>query len=492
MTGFPLRYVHQNILVGQGDARAALFRVDTVSYPFLAAADKREWLRRLARFAFAAEADFSLWRVCRAYPADELRGAGAGAARRAPPVGDRVAGVPEAGTRRTCASCARSCRRSISRSRWRPIASRAWCAGWIGCAGAWRALFGVGRRGADPGVGDRGADRRRGARVPPRRGVPAAAARDDEASCSGCCAARRAAGSLSPRWTITGSRRALVVETANGQPAYEPLGADLVRHVNAPILEHERSLVVDAEEGRSHQALLAMGALPEESEFPGGAELLFSPLEALAFPVDAVAHARWLGNREAITRVRRRIIDADVAFSEQMASSHGPLSYSAEENRQLARELDAYLQSHERPPLLNTAISLAVGADSREELEHRVEALRAPVRDDHAAPPARAAARAVPRSLAARRRRHGARLRGRADDRAVRRVDADRHASGRLRARRLHRPDVDGRRAAGALRHHRGVADGAAAVDPARRHARVGEDDRRRAARLPGRAPRLA
>src|SRR6476646_7031382 len=71
MTRFPLRYAHQNILVGHGDDRAALFRVDTVSYPFLAVADKREWLRRLARFAFAVEADFSLWRVCRAYPAHE-------------------------------------------------------------------------------------------------------------------------------------------------------------------------------------------------------------------------------------------------------------------------------------------------------------------------------------------------------------------------------------------------------------------------------------
>src|SRR3712207_1696746 len=70
MNGFPLRYLHQNILVGDGDARAALFRVETVSYPFLAAADKREWLRRLARFAFSVEADFSLWRVCRAYPAE--------------------------------------------------------------------------------------------------------------------------------------------------------------------------------------------------------------------------------------------------------------------------------------------------------------------------------------------------------------------------------------------------------------------------------------
>src|SRR3954462_9113288 len=71
MSGFPLRSAHPNILVGKGEARAALFRVETVSYPFLAAADKRDWLRRLARFAFAVEADFSLWRVCRAYPAEQ-------------------------------------------------------------------------------------------------------------------------------------------------------------------------------------------------------------------------------------------------------------------------------------------------------------------------------------------------------------------------------------------------------------------------------------
>jgi hypothetical protein len=125
---------------------------------------------------------------------------------------------------------------------------------------------------------------------------------------------------------------ALIVETANG---YEPLGIDLVRHANAPVLEQDRSLIVDAEEGRSHQAMLGLGALPEESEFPGGAELLFSPLEVLAFPVDVTLHARWLGNRDAIARVRRRIVD--VAFSEQLQSTHGPLSYVAEENRARAR-----------------------------------------------------------------------------------------------------------------------------------------------------------
>ena len=70
MTGFPLRYVHQNVLVGSGAERAALYRLETVSYPFMSVAQQREWLGRLARLAFVVEADFSLWRVSRAYPAE--------------------------------------------------------------------------------------------------------------------------------------------------------------------------------------------------------------------------------------------------------------------------------------------------------------------------------------------------------------------------------------------------------------------------------------
>jgi hypothetical protein len=370
---FPLRYAHQNILVGKGDARAALFRVDTVSYPFLAAADQREWLRRLARFAFAVEADFSLWRVCRAYPAERYT--------------EQAEALLDA--------------REQSPAAWRSYLN--------GHEAHLRELrsfvpevyLAVSLGGDRPPGLVRGIDRVR-RRVEGLFGVagavPIAAAEIDALVVAEERAFRRAEGCLPVRRATTRElqwllRRAacrgvaepalddhwepsaLIVETASGQPAYEPLGTDLVRHVNAPVLEQDRSLVVDAEEGRSFQALLGMGALPEESEFPGGAELLFAPLEQVAFPVDAVLHAHWLGNREAIARVRRRIVDADVAFSEQLNSTHGPLSYAAEENRQLARELDAYLQSHERPPLLNVAIALAVGAGSREQLERRVEAL---------------------------------------------------------------------------------------------------------------------
>jgi hypothetical protein len=372
VNGFPLRYVHQNLLIGHGEAYAALYRVDTISYPFLAAADKREWLRRMARFAFSAEADFSLWRVCRAYPADQyaaqaqsllddrqqsatvwrqyLKGHEAHLRRLhsfVPEVYLAVSLTPPGGS---------GVKRGLGRARQRV-----------------EGLFGVNRTLPIAAaelealiVAEERALRRAEACLPLRR----ATTRELQWLLRRASSRGVAEPAIDHHWEPA----ALIVE-ANGRPAYEPLSNDLIRHVNAPVYEHERSLVIDAEEGRSHQALLALGALPEEVEFPGGAELLFSPLEAVPFPVDAVVHARWLGNREAITRVRRRIIDADVAFSEQLHSSHGPLSYSVEENRQLARELDAYLQSHERPPLLKCAISLAVGAESREELDNRVAAL---------------------------------------------------------------------------------------------------------------------
>ena len=173
-----------------------------------------------------------------------------------------------------------------------------------------------------------------------------------------------------------------------------------------------------------------MGALPEESEFPGGAELLFTPLEALRVPGrrGACTRAGWATARRSRACAGGSSTPTSPSPS-SCSSTHGPLSFAAEENRQLARELDAYLQSHERPPLLNVAISLAVGAPSAQRARAPRRGADAPLRHRRAAPAARAAARAVPRPPAARGRRHGARLRRRADDRAVRRADAGRHAS---------------------------------------------------------------
>jgi hypothetical protein len=170
---------------------------------------------------------------------------------------------------------------------------------------------------------------------------------------------------------------ALVVSAPDGGVDFEPLGHDLRRCVNAAITEHQQSLLVDSEEGRGFQAMLAVGALAEAPEFPGAsAEVLFSPLEAVGFPVDAVIHCRWLGNRQALAQVRKRIADVEHAYHEQLqGAAHGP-SVLAGVDRVLAREYEAQLQAGGHPPMLYAQIGLALGAPSEEELERRVATLK--------------------------------------------------------------------------------------------------------------------
>jgi hypothetical protein len=66
---FPLRYAHANVLLGRGGEAAGLYRLGMSTYPFLPAGGKWALARRLQRLAHTIAADFSLWRVCRAYPA---------------------------------------------------------------------------------------------------------------------------------------------------------------------------------------------------------------------------------------------------------------------------------------------------------------------------------------------------------------------------------------------------------------------------------------
>ena len=54
----PFRMLHRNIMVGHGDQHRALYRLETVSFPFLAQADKDHVLSELATFAYAIKADF--------------------------------------------------------------------------------------------------------------------------------------------------------------------------------------------------------------------------------------------------------------------------------------------------------------------------------------------------------------------------------------------------------------------------------------------------
>ena len=78
---------------------------------------------------------------------------------------------------------------------------------------------------------------------------------------------------------------------------------------------------------------------------------------------------RWLGNRQALAQVRKRIADVEHAYHEQVqGAAHGP-GLLAGEDRVLAREYEAQLQAGGHPPMLYAYIGLAVGAASEEELE---------------------------------------------------------------------------------------------------------------------------
>jgi hypothetical protein len=375
--GFPLRYARRNVLIGPGGEAVALYRADTISYPFLPTAEKWGVLRRLERFAHLAGADFSIWRVQRAYPAERYaadladladeRHADADGWRRylqghESRLRELRAHVPEVFVAVALSEAGRgpTVLRSFGRLRRRV-----------------EELAGVGA--PQPISGSEleslaAAEQRTFDRLGGAIGLERAST--DELQ----WLLRRAAsrGLAEPPHDRHWQPDALVAVGPGGSVAYEPLEQELWSCANAPATEEPGeppSLAVEAEERTTYQAFLCAGSLAEEAEFPGPAEILFSPVEDVGFPIDAVLHAQWIGNREALGQVRKRILDVEHAYREQMEGASGP-GVLAEEDRELAREYEAILQSSAHPPMLRTSLSLAVAAPAREELERRVGALR--------------------------------------------------------------------------------------------------------------------
>jgi hypothetical protein len=377
MSRFPLRYVRRNILVGPTGEAAALYRADTVAYPFLPTSQKWALLHRLERFAHLAGADFTVWRVQRSFPAEyypaelaDLLDADHGdpegwrryleghEARLA----DLGSHVPEVyvAVSLTQDSDGPKALRSFGRAR-RRVEELAGVGGPRPISGAELEALAQ--------VEQRTFDRLSGA-------IALQRASTRELHWLLCRAACR--GVAEPVLDRQWEPDALVIVAPDGSAAYEPLERDLWRCANAPATEEvgqPPSLVVEAEEGISYQSFCCAGALAEEAEFPGAAELLFDPLEGAGFPVDAAIYVRWIGNREALGQVRKRILDVEHAYREQLDGASGP-GVLAEEDRELAREYEAILQSSGHPPMLRASLSLAIGAPDREELERRVGALR--------------------------------------------------------------------------------------------------------------------
>ena len=325
MSGFPLRYARRNVLLGPGGEGVALYRAEPVSYPFLPVVEKWALLHRLERFGHLVGADFSVWRVQRSYPAERYSLDLLGAADENHADADRwrrfLAGhqdriseldsyLPEVYVGVSLHEPAKGHFRRLDRAR-RRVEELAGVAGPRPISGAEMAALADAEERTFQRLA--GVVRLRRATTPElqwllRRG--------------GC------RGVAEPVLDDAWSPDALMLEDGAGPPSYDPLEHDLWRCSNAPMSEDPAeppSLEVEAEEGRSFQSILCAGSLAEEAEFPGPAELLFAPLEDSGFPVDAVLHARWIGNRDALGQVRRRILDVEHSYREQAEGAHaGP------------------------------------------------------------------------------------------------------------------------------------------------------------------------
>ncbi len=371
---FPLRYVRRNILIGPGGEAAALYRAESVSYPFLPVAEKWALLGRLERFAHLVGADFSLWRVQRSYPAERYAGELADAADLRHADAQQWRRYLQGHQRRLAELGSHLAEVYIAVSLQEPT------------KGHLRALDRARRRVEDlAGVG--GPRPISGAEL-----EALAAAEELTFQRLGGVVGMRRARTIELQWLLRrggcrgvaepeldGAWEPDALVLGEGPLTYEPLEHDLWRCANAPMTEDPAeppSLEVEAEEGRSYQAFLCAGSLAEEAEFPGQAELLFAPLEEAGFPVDAVLHARWVGNREALGQVRKRVVDVEHAYREAAEGATGGPGWLTEDDRHLAREYEAVLQSSAHPPMLRAYLSLAVGAPDRAELERRVEVLR--------------------------------------------------------------------------------------------------------------------
>jgi hypothetical protein len=376
---FPLRYAKGNVLLGRGGEAAGLYRLAMTSYPYLPTGEKWALQRRLQRLAHAISADFSLWRVNRAYPADRYvrHTAGLLDGRHQDPQAWQTFLEGHRERLRQLGSHIPECYLAVSLAPSTPTR--------VG-SGLVRGVDRVRRRVEElAGIG---------ASSPISAGeLSELATREQRVyeRLNGVIATRRARtielqwllrraacrGVAEPELDTHWEPDALVVSASGGGVAFQPLGHDLARCANAAITERQQTLIVDGEQGRCYQAMLALGALADAPEFPGStAEVLFAPLEALGFPVDAAVHARWLGNRQALAQVRKRIADVEHAYHEQVQGAvHGP-SLLAGEDRVLAREYEAQLQAGGHSPMLYAQVGLAVGAASEEELERRVAVLR--------------------------------------------------------------------------------------------------------------------
>lgn len=342
----PINAVNRNLIFAR-DQAAGVYRAASVNYGMLSEAEKRDLHGDLFWWMIEAEANFSIYRVCREYPADDY-------------VRETVSMIDE---------------RYADRRGWEQMLERQ--------AGHMRSM-----RSFAPEIYPV-VSLARQARIPWSRSQRDAGAALDVSGealerLRGHLAARDAS-TREIQWLL---RRAAVrgAREPDVDPHWKPPALTLDGGVWSPgradvqsfmpiVTRRGRSVLVEGEDGGSLQSFLVLGRPPRTSSFPGNAELLFAPLETLDFPVDAVAHTRWLTNKKMLGLCDNAIKDANDELQE---SVHRFVDRRTSRRAQEVVEVQDYFASEPYPPGLDTFVCLAVGAphDQPDLLEQRVKRLQ--------------------------------------------------------------------------------------------------------------------
>lgn len=381
-TAVPLRYARENVLFGPGEEVSSLFRVPGVTYDLLPGRDKGAHMMRLARFTVLAQADFSISRVMRRYPAEEYVAQATGLADASADLDGWHAylanherhldtldtydpevyfNVAQRGVRprRLTGQLERMGDRAIR---------------------AINEAFGVGDPAPIPGKEidqllegrQHALGRIQSAGFPGARSI---STRELQWLARRAACRHVAEPLMDPWWRPN----ALVLPDGNSV-AYQPRGeferlfdAELRREDDHVVLLSQRA---DGQVIKTYQAFLVIGALPDDPWFPGPeAELMYAPLEQLGFPVDIFLHANWLPNKQAIAEARKALrahkINLEEAETGGVALDDRQLDLQV-----LGRDVIADLMSSEHPPSVEASLTLAIGAGTLPELRRRINATR--------------------------------------------------------------------------------------------------------------------
>lgn len=342
----PINAVNRNLIFARGSV-SGVYRTASVNYGMLSKAEKQALQGDLFWWMVKAEASFSIYRVCREYPANDY-------------VRDTVSMIDE---------------RYADRRDWEQMLERQ--------AEHMRSM-----RSFVPEVYPV-VSLPQSMRLPWNRSQRDVAALHDAGATARAhltdCLSARDATTREIQWLL---RRAAVrgVREPDVDPHWAPPALSLDGGVWEPgradvqsfmpiVTRRGRSVLVEGEDGDSLQTFLILGKLPKAADFPGKAEMLFAPLESLDFPVDVVAHTNRLSNKKMLSICDDAIKDANDELREAV---HRFLDRKTSRRAQEVVDVQDYFASEPNPPGLDTFTCFAVGAprDDPELLEERVSRLQ--------------------------------------------------------------------------------------------------------------------